>query len=223
MFTIIAFWPSSFQAIVVAIQVVSAILHVVLGLVNDCTLWFDAESTNRKHLLENAFGVDITNTRSDGYYNNRFAESFERYITNTFESTFFSMKISEAMIPVSTLKSIIASLLLVLLLVFQPTGVSLSDVAQTVFSAHLLEDTVSLWAFHSKVKAVFQGFYERLVSTGANKRDTLLLVANAQEYECIKAHFKVRLDSKIFDKMNGVLSQQWIDIERRVTFMERDE
>ena len=49
-FTIIALCPSSFQTLIIAIQVLSAIIHVVLGLVNDCTLWFDAVSTNRKHL-----------------------------------------------------------------------------------------------------------------------------------------------------------------------------
>ena len=48
-------------------QIATAVLHVGLSLADDCFLWFEAESANRKHLVEDAFGVDITNKRSVGY------------------------------------------------------------------------------------------------------------------------------------------------------------
>lgn len=219
--TALAFWPITIQPIVVYGQIATAALHVVLGLVNDCALWFDAESANRKHLIEDAFGVDITNRRSEGYYNNRFGRSVERYVTNAFESSYFTMRVSEAMMPTSAGKTIAACLLFLLLLLLQPTEISLSDVTQAVFSAYLIEDAVLLISFHSKVKAVYERFYETMVSTSATEDDLPLLVANVQEYECVKAYFKVRLDSERFNKMNDELSSMWSDIERRISFDRR--
>lgn len=216
--TALVFWPNAMQPIIVYGQIATAALHVVLGLVNDCALWFDAESTNRKHLIEDAFGIDITNRRSEGYYNNRFAKSVERYVANAFESSYFTMSVSEAMIPASAGKAIVACLLFLLLILLQPTEISLSDATQAVFSAYLVEDAVLLMSFHSKVKYIYERFYETLVSTRATGDDLPLLVANVQEYECVKAHFKVRLDSKLFNKMNSELSERWSAIERRINF-----
>ena len=45
-----------------------------------------------------------------------------------------------------------------------------------------------------------------------------LLIAYAQEYECIKAHFKVRVSSKKFNEMNASLSSEWRAIEKKIRF-----
>ena len=88
--SVLAFWPNTVQWVIICALMMTAIGHVVLGLVNDCALWFEAESANRKHLIEDAFGVDFTNRRSCGYYNNHFDKSAERFVTNAFESSFFT-------------------------------------------------------------------------------------------------------------------------------------
>lgn len=217
--SILAFWPNSIQRAIVYIQMVTAIGHVVLGLVNDCALWFEAESTNRKHLIEDAFGVDLTNRRSRGYYNNHFGKSAERFVTNAFESSFFTMNVSEAMILPCLAKTVFALLLFILMLFLQPAGVSISDVTQAVFSAYLVEDAAFLIVFHGKVKAEYERFYESLVGTGVvSRKQMIFAMANAQEYECTKAYFKIRLDSGRFEAMNEELSKKWSDIERHVVF-----
>lgn len=38
------------------------------------------------------------------------------------------------------------------------------------------------------------------------------------EYESIKAHYKVRLSSKIYHQMNESLSEEWSEIERNIKF-----
>ena len=65
--TILSFWPNMMQPVVAYCQIATAVLHVGLSLADDCSLWFEAESANRKHLVEDAFGVDITNKRGVGY------------------------------------------------------------------------------------------------------------------------------------------------------------
>lgn len=217
--SVLAFWPNIVQRAIVYMQMMTAIGHVVLGLVNDCALWFEAESTNRKHLIEDAFGVDLTNRRSRGYYNNRFDKSAERFVTNAFESSFFTMNVSEAMIPSCLAKMGLALLLFTLMLFLQPAGVSVSDATQAVFSAYLVEDAVYLIVFHGKIKAEYERFYESLIGTGVvSRKQMILAMANAQEYECTKAYFKIRLDSGRFEAMNDELGKKWSDIERRVVF-----
>lgn len=217
--SILVFWPNSIQRAIVYIQMVTAIGHVVLGLVNDCALWFEAESTNRKHLIEDAFGVDLTNRRSRGYYNNHFGKSAERFVTNAFESSFFTMNVSEAMILPCLAKTVFALLLFILMLFLQPAGVSISDVTQAVFSAYLVEDAAFLIVFYGKIKAEYECFYESLVGTGVvSRKQMIFAMANAQEYECTKAYFKIRLDSGRFEAMNEELSKKWSDIERHVVF-----
>lgn len=219
--TVLVLWPSCAQAFVVYLQVATAILHVVLCLANACSLRYDAESANRRHLIEDAFGVDITNMRSVGYYNNHFGNSLERYVADAFESSFFTMNVSGSMIPASVAKSLCACLLLVFLLMLKPTEISLSDASQAVFSAYLVEDTVFLVALHCKVKRIYERFYETMISNGVSQRKQLaILLSNAQEYECAKAYFKVKLDSDRFKQMNTRLSREWEDIEKRVKFDE---
>lgn len=217
--SVLAFWPNTVQRAIVYMQMMTAIGHVVLGLMNDCALWFEAESTNRKHLIEDAFGVDLTNRRSCGYYNNHFDKSSERFVTNAFESSFFTMNVSAAMIPPCLVKTALALMLFILMLFLQPAGVNVSDATQAVFSAYLVEDAAFLIVFHMKIKAEYARFYESLVSTGVvNRKQMILAMANAQEYECTKAYFKIRLDSGRFEAMNDELSKKWSDIERRVVF-----
>lgn len=217
--SVLAFWPNTVQRVIICMQMMTAIGHVVLGLVNDCALWFEAESANRKHLIEDAFGVDFTNRRSCGYYNNHFDQSAERFVTNAFESSFFTMSVSEAMILPCLAKTVLALLLFILILFLQPAGVSISDVTQAVFSAYLVEDAAFLFVFHGKIKAEYERFYEFLVGVGVvSRKQMILAMANAQEYECTKAYFKIRLDSGRFEAMNDELSKKWLDIERRVVF-----
>lgn len=217
--SVLVLWPNTVQRAIVYMQMTTAIGHVVFGLVNDCALWFEAESTNRKHLIEDAFGIDLTNRRSRGYYNNRFDKSAERFVTNAFESSFFTMNVSEAMIWPCLAKTALALMLFILMLFLQPAGVSVSDATQAVFSAYLVEDAAFLIVFHGKIKAEYERFYESLVGTGVvSRKQMILAMANAQEYECTKAYFKIRLDSGRFEAINDELSKKWSDIERRVVF-----
>ena len=44
-----------------------------------------------------------------------------------------------------------------------------------------------------------------------------ILLSFCTEYECIKAHYKIRLDSKIFIKYNHELSEKWNTISTHIT------
>lgn len=40
------------------------------------------------------------------------------------------------------------------------------------------------------------------------------------EYECVKAYFKVRLDSKIFNKYNLALTKEWDSLKQSINYYE---
>ena len=43
-----------------------------------------------------------------------------------------------------------------------------------------------------------------------------MLLADTVEYEAVKAHYKIRLSSKLFQNKNEELSRQWAEIEGKI-------
>ena len=59
--------------------------------------------------------------------------------------------------------------------------------------------------------------YSTLVTIGVkDEKQMVWLLAYAVEYEAIKAHYKVRLDSTIFNTYNNELSQKWDAIQQKI-------
>ena len=95
----------------------------------------------------------------------------------------------------------------------------LSIILQAVFTASFIEDAVSLLRYHALVKETFDSLYKAFVTVGVERREQEITVfSEAVEYEAIKAHFKIRLNSKLFQKLNTELSTRWSEIESRIKY-----
>lgn len=199
-----------FLDILFVLQIAAAMAFVVISLIDDGLFWYNAESERRKNSIQNAFGIKFSNLETDGYYNNSISPSILKYALNTFESNFFSKFIASKMLIKSTIKSLAATILLISIGWIISDGSILLVISQTVFSAYILEDTVLLALFAERLDKLYDMAYSEFITIGIHrKQQMVLLLRYCVEYESIKAHYKVRLDSKVFAKYNLDLSEKW--------------
>lgn len=206
------------------LQIASALIFVTSSLIDDGLFWYDAESERRKNSVQNAFGVRFSELETDGYYNNAISPSILKYAMNSFESNYFSKFIAGKMLAKSTIKSIVAIVLLISVGWVISDGSILLAVSQAVFSAYVIEDTVLLAIFVVRLNKLYDEAYSTLVTTGIHRPQQIVyLLLYCVEYESIKAHYKVRLDSNLFSKYNPELSEKWEKIASEVVVELSDE
>lgn len=202
--------------ICIEVQILSSILYVIISTYDDCYCWFDAESARRKNSIENAFNIDITNLKTDGYYNNNIQPSIIKYSINTFESVYFSRNISKKMLMPKLLRCIFSIIIFILALLELKQKEFILVIVQTIFSAYFIIDTLNLFIYNHKLDKLYENFYREFITIGIDKdAQHYILMADSIEYEAIKAHYKVRLSSRIFNKINSDLSKEWKEIYKK--------
>ena len=91
-------------------------------------------------------------------------------------------------------------------------------VSQTILSSYIFEETTMLTIYNSKMKKIYDQAYNQLVTIGVkDKKQKIWLLWYTIEYETIKAYYKVRLDTKLFNKYNAELSKQWDTIKNKIS------
>lgn len=195
-------------------------LFLCVSLINDCHCRYEADKERRNAKVEDAFAIDITEYKTDGYYNNDIPPSMCRCVVNTFESVFFTKNIVREMLPREIVKAIAVGLILLFSLRLAENSLLLL-ILEIVTSAYLLQGALLTLFFYTKVKAIYRNLYQLLITEKCIQRNHLILAfAAAQEYEVCKAYFKVSPDSKIFDKLNPTLSAQWATMVVKMSFPE---
>lgn len=117
---------------------------VAVSLIDDGLYWYSAESERRKNNFQTAFGIKFSELETEEYYNNNLSPSVLKYAVNTFESNYFSKFIASKMLFKSAIKSLVAVIVLI------SAGWLIADksillvISQAIFSAYIVEDTVSL-------------------------------------------------------------------------------
>lgn len=191
-------------------QIASALAFVAISLVDDGLFWYNAEKERRKNNIQNAFAIHFSDLETDGYYNNSVSPSMIKYALNTFESIYFSKFIASKMLIKSAVKTLIAIILLISVGWVIGNGSILLIASQAVFSAYIFEDTVLLAIYTERLDKLYDMAYSEFITIGVSrKQQVVLLLYYCIEYESIKAHYKVRLDSKVFAKYNCELSDKW--------------
>lgn len=199
------------------LQIASAVAFVAISLADDGLFWYDAEKERRKNNIQNAFAVRLSDLETDEYYNNLISPSMIKYALNTFEGNYFSKFIASKMLIKSAVKTLIAIILLISAGWVIGDGSILLIASQAVFSAYILEDTVLLAIYKGRLEKIYDIAYSEFITIGVSKKQqVVLLLYYCIEYESIKAHYKVKLDSKIFKKCNGELSDAWDKIVSNV-------
>jgi hypothetical protein len=196
--------------ILTAFQITLSMAFVAASLIDDGLYWYSAESERRKNNFQTAFGIRFSELETEGYYNNNLSPSVLKYAVNTFESNYFSKFIASKILFKSAIKSLVAVIVLI------SAGWLIADksillvISQAIFSAYIVEDTVLLAIYTNRLNKLYDSIYSMLVTSGIHKSQQIpILLLYCVEYESVKAHYKVRLDSKVFSKYNHELSDKW--------------
>ena len=192
------------------LQVIAIVAYSVVVMVNDVFLWYEAERLRRVNAIENAFSIDVTGNQTKEYYNNRANDPMVSYSLNLYESCFFSYAIAKDMLPFETTKASIAIIVLLFSLMNANPSVVVV-LAQGIFSVWVVLGFANLLAYCLRLKRISEDFYRVFVTHrfDGEGKERVELLAFATEYECVKAHYKVRLNSKTFYKLNHDLSKEW--------------
>ena len=200
-------------SVAIIIQIVSAIFYFLSSVIDDGYFWYEAEKARRKNSIENGLGIRLSELETEEYYNNQSKASLEKYALNVLESNMFSKEIAGRMVLWSCIKSAIAIAILVVACRFLPDSEFLLIIAQTAFSSYVLIDTIMLVFYRLRMDNLYKEGYTALITPGIKgKSRNAVLLAYSVEYEAIKAHYKIRLDEKIFKKNNDKLSEEWVRV-----------
>lgn len=201
------------------IIIVLSFICPIITVVDDSFWWYKAESNRRKSCIKDAFGVDTIAENVEEYYNNSSSPSFKKYVLNTFENTFFSKNIAQKMLIPSFTRSLLCFVVFILICILVKNDDVILIISQTVFSASCICGTLSLFVYKNRLETLYNDFYHALITIGINQaKEKVLLLSNIVEYESIKAHYKIRLSTKVFKKNNSSLSIKWSNIESRCKF-----
>lgn len=203
--------------IMAVLQIALALGFVSASVIDNGVFWYNAENERRKSSIQTAFEIRLSELETDGYYNNTVSPSMIKYSTNTFESNYFSKFIASKMLKCSVFKSILAVTVLISVGWLIADGSILLIISQTIFSAYIVEGTVYLVIYVNRLNVLYDKTYTLLVTTGIHTSKQIpILLSYCIEYECIKAHYKIRLDSRIFKKYNHELSKKWNGIYDKI-------
>lgn len=205
------------RSVLILGQVLCAVLYMILKLLDDGVLWYEAESSRRKQNIQNAFNVQLSEYDTVGYYNNNIKPSALRYAMNTFESNFFSNAIAGKMLSKSIIKALVSILTLISTIWVVTNGEIILLVAQTALSIYVIEDTVMLILYKLRMGKLYDEAYSAFVTIGIKSHEQVIwLIYYIVEYEAVKAHYKIRLDSDLFNKFNPILSRKWESVSQKV-------
>ena len=187
--------PDCAKPLLLVMQVVLALAYVVLTVIDNCSLWYEAEIGRIKDNIANAFSANLTEEHTEGYYSNNEAPSIKKYAVNTYESALYSREEAKAMLRAVDITWVLWA-------------------AQAVFSSVVIIDCIQLIVFSFKMDSVCKQFYTHLITEGGTAtvdRDTILLSC-VVEYETTKMYFKVRLSPKVFEKLKPKLEVKWAEL-----------
>lgn len=199
--------------IVLLIQIFLSIGYVIASVIDDNFLWYRAEKIRRESSIENAFGLELLEEKTEEYYNNQFPKGINKYATNAFESILHSKTTLTLMFPTEVFKIIGAGIIfLITCLLYKEYSIVLI-ISQTVFSSYFLQQFVKFVVFKSHLEKLYELLYKELVTVGIkDEAQKVLLLNYVIEYESVKAHYKVKLCEKKFFKHNRETSARWREI-----------
>lgn len=203
------------KPLLLVMQVVLALAYVVLTVIDNCSLWYEAEIGRIKDNIANAFSANLTEEHTEGYYSNNEAPSIKKYAVNTYESALYSREEAKAMRTCAIIKIMVAVGVVFLLALLRAVDITwVLWAAQAVFSSVVIIDCIQLIVFSFKMDSVCKQFYTHLITEGGTAtvdRDTILLSC-VVEYETTKMYFKVRLSPKVFEKLKPELEAKWAEL-----------
>jgi hypothetical protein len=190
-----------------------ALLYFSLDIIQNY-LFQKAEEHRRTDFIDNSLGTTLATENSVGYFtNDAITQGLYKMGANAFENSFFTLEVSNKMKLGMVTKSVVI-ILLFLGIAFFTTHKILAGVLQITLPFTILQQTIKLFLFNSRVKQIFESFKTVLSSSVANKRDQLLTNL-VLKYETTLSWGGIPLSGRIFKKYEKGLAQKFDQLKDR--------
>lgn len=176
-------------------------------------LFQKAEAKRRDDFFDNSLNTSHSEENSNEYFtNDNIMPSIKKMGVNCFENSFFTKSISEKMLKPMIINSIVVFLLFLILAI---TNNHLFVTAlQIALPYTIIQQTIRLFVFHNRIENICKRF--RQIFTTHNKKNiTKSILHNVSSYETTLSWACIKLDSKLFNKMNDELSEKWNKIKTK--------
>lgn len=200
------------ESVAIYIQIVVAFLYFLSNIVDDGCFWYEAEKQRRKNGVQDGMGTRLSEYETEQYYNNMLSPSLKKYGLNILESNYFSKKIAGKMMVKKGIFELGVVVTLLLACICVRNENMLLVIGQTFFSSYILINYAMLVLYKIRMDALYNEAYNVLILGNRIHNQEAWIISYIMEYEAIKAHYKIRLDSNIFNKLNGELTVKWNEI-----------
>ena len=196
-----------------------AITSLALSIASRSFLTPKAERARRKQNLSNAFGAKLSNEKTNLYYNNSYKHSILRLGANTFENSLFSKETSAGMLKTTRIGLLVYFVVWFVVLALRQSNLDLITwITQFIFSTDILGYWIALELLRHRNEKVFERYHEffrhSIDDRSAEGMATILDIYS--DYESAKASAGIKLDSKIFHKLNPSLTAEWERIKEQL-------
>lgn len=179
----------------------------------------NVEEKRRLHLLTNSFNVPLDNEKTNKYYNNNLKPSLLKLGANVLENSLFAKRVTQEMAKIERIK--IASCIFVWLiaLLIRTTDLELISIfAQTLFASTIIPAWLKLEVLSIKNNEIYKCLYDIFLFHSKNdeKKITARLLDCFIKYESAKAYSGVKQSSKIFQRINPEVTEEWEQIKRNL-------
>ena len=193
------------------------LIYVIISFFDDIVVKNRAESERRKTLISNAFSINLTSNKTEGYYNNDLIPSIKKLGVDSFESMLYTKKNLSMMLLQEGLKTLIIFIVWIIIITKFNNKELLYNLTQTFFSIEILFKFIKTIYYYYMVSSLYDKFYNLFITRKYNEKEDQALVLNyVMDYECLKVYCHILLSNKNFNKINDSLSKEWENIKKDI-------
>jgi len=187
------------------------VAYAVLKFITNNT-FYEASIHKRFDFVDNSFDTTFSEENSRNYYSNdNIEKGIYKMAVNGFENCLFTYNIAKCMLKSLWLKNIIIALLFIFFGIFGYNNAFVLLI-QLSLPLLLLNQAIMHTLFVSRIDKVFESYrrmFQDLKNNNNKDNKNPEIIINVIEYESTISTGCILLNSKIYNKLNTVLSEKW--------------
>ena len=192
--------------------ILSVIIHSLLVHFNGFHLISRAENLRRRQLLSDAFGIPLTPEKTQLYYNNEISPSVLKLGGNIMENSFFAKHVCGEMAKNERIMILIYMVLWLIAVLNRSTDLGLLlTLTQVLFSSEVIIHWLKIEVLRSRNEMTYDKLYALFLNKGSTEDQNLTagILDSFAFYEASKASASIKQSTKIFNRLNPSLTEQW--------------
>jgi len=183
---------------------------------------FKAESRRRLDFIDNSFDTNLSGRRSEEYFtNSNLDPGLYKMAVNSFENALFSYNVSKRMLPNLVFKNLVIIFIFILAASLGEKQIVIL-IFQLSLPVILFQQLIKLWVYNVNTEIVleeFQSLFEDLKTIEHEKKSAKIL-RNIIHYESNISWGSVLLSSRIFNKINPTISNEWTTLKKEYRILD---